>query len=136
MPCRFHNQLVESIAELRPTQRVVVSVCAVMIVTSESTRLQWSLPPFKSSICSITLSEHQSQRTIDQLALVWFRTPVQYDKYRGVALTSKSTLMISPNPSSNFGARYLEAKLVNASFGSIVLFSGLVCEAVSQQNQY
>ena len=41
-------------------------------------------------------------------------------------LTSKSTLMISLNPSSSFGARYLEAKLVNASFGNIVLFSGLV----------
>jgi hypothetical protein len=40
--------------------------------------------------------------------------------------TSKSTLVISTNPSSRVGGLYLDAKPVNACFGSMVLDSGFI----------
>jgi hypothetical protein len=40
--------------------------------------------------------------------------------------TSKSTSVISMNPSSRVGGLYLDAKPVNACFGSMVLDSGFI----------
>jgi hypothetical protein len=40
--------------------------------------------------------------------------------------TSKSTLVISMNPSSRVGGLYLDAKPVNACLGSMVLDSGFI----------
>lgn len=44
-----------------------------------------------------------------------------------VVRTSKSVVVISVNPSDSLGSRYLEANPVNASFGRIFRFSGLLC---------
>jgi hypothetical protein len=82
MPRRFHGQLAESIAETASDAASRRQRLRRMIVTSESTRLQWSLPPLKSNICSITLSEHLSQQTIGRLALSRYGSVHQCDEYR------------------------------------------------------
>lgn len=45
---------------------------------------------------------------------------------RQLQRTLKSTFVMSENPSSTLGSRYLDAKPVNAIFGSIVRFSGFI----------
>jgi hypothetical protein len=76
----------------------------------------------KSNTCSIPASALQSHQTFKLISTL-------LDPLGWCVLTLKCTVVMSVNPSSSVGCRYLDAKPVNAILGSKVRFSGLVCSA-------